>query len=390
MKIAFHVARGDPWQAGLAHLQNFIFALKQTYGNDLTLCLLAPRTKSARYSIPNDLSQQVDEIIDIPAFERWTALWAMDLAVKLTFSRDVRGSRALRSHRIDVIFGMWIQYTYDKIPTLSWIPDFQHVHLPEMFSARERVKRDQAFLRTAKLSTRIVLMSESVKKDFQAFAPSYAHKARVLKTASRIPASVYEVDPKFVVDQYHLPDKFFYLPNQFWKHKNHELVFQALKILKDRGSRIFVACSGYQGDYRHPSYFSDLLQKVSRWGIRDQIAFLGLIPRYSMFQLMRQSVCVLNPSLFEGFGLTIDEARSVGKQVIMSDILAHREQNPPGAVFFDPQDCEGLAQKLEKIWYEIPPGPDMKLESEARQSLPGRIRACAESFMSVVREVINR
>jgi len=375
------------WRAGITWPQSLLSALKQTYGNDVTLCLLAPSTK---YSLPNDLSRVIDEIIGIPVFQRLTPLWAMDRALKLTFSRDVIGSRALRSHRINVMFGPGIQYIYDKIPTLSWIPDFQHVHLPEMFSARERAQRDQEFLRTSKLSTRIVLMSEAVKKDFQAFTPMYAHKARVLRTASYIPASVYETDPKLIIDKYHLPEKFVYLPNQFWKHKNHELVFQALNILKDRGSRIFVACDGYQGDYRHPTYFQELVHKVCRWSVREQIAFLGLLPRDHMFQLMRQSVCVLNPSLFEGFGLTVDEARSIGKRVLISDIPAHREQNPLGALFFDPRDCEDLAQKLEKIWYEIPPGPDMKLESEARQSLPGRIRACAESFMSVVREVIYR
>ena len=386
MKIAFHVVGGDMWRAGITWPQSLLCALKQTYGNALTLCLSAPSTNN----VPGDLSRVVDEIIDIPAFHRLTPLRGIDRALKLIFSRDVIESWVLRNHRIDVIFGVWIQYTYDKMPTLSWIPDFQHVHLPEMFSSKERLQRDQAFLRTAKLSTRIVLMSKAVKKDFQAFTPMYAHKARVLKTASYIPASVYEADPKLIIDKYHLPEKFIHLPNQFWKHKNHELVFQALKILKDGGSRIFVACCGYQGDYRHPSYFSDLLQKVSRWGIRDQIAFLGLLPRDHTLQLMRQSVCVLNPSLFEGFGLTVDEARSIGKRVLISDIPAHREQNPPEAVFFDPRDCEDLARKLEKIWYDTPPGPDMKLESEARQSLPERIRLCAESFMSVVQEVINR
>ncbi len=103
--------------------------------------------------------------------------------------------------------------------------------------------------------------------------------------------------------------------------------------------------------------------------------------------LMRQAICVLNPSLFEGFGLTVDEARSLGKRALLSDIPAHREQDPPKANYFDPYNSEDLAEKLRMIWRDAEPGPDIELELEARQSLVGRIHACAESFMSVVSEV---
>lgn len=85
----------------------------------------------------------------------------------------------------------------------------------------------------------------------------------------------------------------------------------------------------------------------------------------------------------------MDEAKSIGKQVLLSDIPVHREQNPPKAVFFDPLDCKNLTNKLEKIWCETPPGSDVRLEAKARQRAPERIHMCAKSFMAVVREVID-
>ena len=204
------------------------------------------------------------------------------------------------------------QYTH----LLSWIPDFQHIRLPEMFSALERRQRDWIFLRTAKMCTRTILMSQSVKKDFEIFAPQFVGKARVLQAVSYIPESIYEANLKSALNLYHLPEKFVYIPNQFWRRSiDHEMVFRALKILKERDVRVFVVCSGYPGDYRHPSYFCRFVVKLFSWGIRDQVALLGMIPRNHIFMLMRQAICVLNPSLFEGFGLTIDEARSLGKRV---------------------------------------------------------------------------
>ena len=102
---------------------------------------------------------------------------------------------------------------------------------------------------------------------------------------------------------------------------------------------------------------------------------------------MRQAICVLNPSLFEGFGLTVDEAKSIGKRVLVSDIPAHREQDPPSAIFFDPYSYEDLAERLTAIWRATPPGPDIELERDARESIRNRLRAFADSFISIVREV---
>lgn len=117
--------------------------------------------------------------------------------------------------------------------------------------------------------------------------------------------------------------------------------------------------------------------------------FLGWIPRDHVFQLMCQSVCVLNPSLFEGFGLSVDGARSVGKRLLLSDMPAHREQRAPRSVFFDPRNTDQLAEELGKIWRDTCPGIHLELELEARKSLPERLAACAESFIAVIREVAS-
>ncbi len=86
---------------------------------------------------------------------------------------------------------------------------------------------------------------------------------------------------------------------------------------------------------------------------------------------------------------TVDEARSVGKQVLLSSIPAHCEQNPPEATFFDPHNCADLAEKLGHTWGKTVPGPDVNLELEARQNLPSRLRAYATGFVSIAREAIG-
>ena len=49
---------------------------------------------------------------------------------------------ALKRHEVDVLFGSCLLARYPTVATLSWIPDFQHVHLPSLFSEQERADRD--------------------------------------------------------------------------------------------------------------------------------------------------------------------------------------------------------------------------------------------------------
>ncbi len=102
---------------------------------------------------------------------------------------------------------------------------------------------------------------------------------------------------------------------------------------------------------------------------------------------MRQALCVLNPSLFEGWSSTVEEAKSLGKSLLLSALPVHREQNRAGTLFFDHQDPEDLAIKLETIWQDGSPGPDLRLEAMARQALPERLRQFGEAFLSIVSEV---
>jgi len=101
---------------------------------------------------------------------------------------------------------------------------------------------------------------------------------------------------------------------------------------------------------------------------------------------MRQSVATLNPSLFEGWSTTVEEARSIGKRVVLSDICVHLEQDPPGATYFDRNNPDDLAHKLYELWQELTPGPDIVMETKARESLPARLAEFGERFFSIAKE----
>jgi glycosyltransferase involved in cell wall biosynthesis len=384
LKIALETMGGQQWYSGQVLLHNLVFGVRQLRLHDVELALISSQEEGTL----RDYAQSIgmEGYLHYHKPRRWSMRELTNGLYKRLFHSDRFLEKILRENGINVLFGPVLLFNCSGVATLSWLWDFQHTHLPEMFSKEERSNRDSNFMQSAKSATRIIVLSEAVKKDFQDFAPLHASKARVLSPISRIPEITYESDPGTIVRLYHLPDKFVYLPNQFWKHKNHELVFRAVKNLKEKGIKVTVVCTGYPGDYRHSGYFASLWQKVSEWDLRRQIIYLGLIPYAHVLSLIRQSVCVINPSRFEGWGMTVDEARSVGKRALVSDIPAHREQNSPGAIYFSPEDCQDLEAKLAQIWNNTASGPDEEFEREARLKLPERLSSYAQAFVSISRE----
>jgi glycosyltransferase involved in cell wall biosynthesis len=384
MKIALAPMGDERWMAGEVIVRNILRTVAEIQPPDLRLSLVSVGDvddAQLRERYPDAF-----EYLVWPTPRRFSREWAARKISARLLSTDSVAAAFLKRHEVNVLFGSCLLARYPTVATLSWIPDFQHIHLPHLFSAQERADRDATFRRTAELSTRVVLLSHAVKADFDRLLPSHAAKGRVLSPISRIPPHIYGSDPGEVVKEYNLPPKFFYLPNQFWQHKNQELVFSALRNLKQRGVEVNVVCSGFPGDHRSLRHFASLWENVSRWNIRDQIIYLGLIPHDDVLRLMRQTICVLNPSQFEGWGISVDEARSVGKRVLASALPSHREQQAPGAIYFDPRNVDELEQRMKEIWVDAVPGPDRVLEEAARVALPQRLRNYGEQFIAISRE----
>ena len=79
---------------------------------------------------------------------------------------------------------------------------------------------------------------------------------------------------------------------------------------------------------------------------------LGKSPYQDVQALTIESKALINPSLFEGWSTIVEEAKSLGKRIILSDINVHKEQNPDGGIYFPVHDAEKLAKIMIDIWNE--------------------------------------
>lgn len=272
----------------------------------------------------------------------------------------------------DVVFPNWNVPPRTAAAQLHWIPDLQHRRLRGTFSRTERLKRELAFVRFALPARRIVVSSEAVRRDAARAYPPFRRKLWVLRFTTAIPPGLAETDPSEALARYDLEPGYLFLPNQFWKHKNHAVAFAAAAQL----GRVLV-CTGATDDYRDPAYFGRVTA-----GLPDTVRILGVVPRADYLQLLRGAAAVVQPSRFEGWSSVVEDARAFGKPIALSDIAVHREQSPRGAYFFDPDDPAALARAVDAAVLE---GPLPEAEALAAQS--ERVTAYGRAFAALVAEL---
>ena len=304
---------------------------------------------------------------------------------------DMLMSRFLRRQGIALMSHSGQLGARAELPTIGWLPDFQHRRMPEFFDSAEIAARDRGYGRIAEQCSTVVLSSVDAQRDLAEFVPAALPSSRVLHFVSGYAGGAMVVPDEAALRRRHaLVGPYFHLPNQFWAHKNHRVVIDALALLKARGQLAQVVCTGQTKDSRRPAYFDELMRHAADAGVADRFRVLGLVPYEELAGLMRHAIAVVNPSLFEGWSTSVEEAKSLGLTVVLSDIAVHREQAPERGVFFAARDAQSLAEALMQVQQGFSPDVEDAHRSRARASLPARFAAFGAQYQAIVLETLAR
>lgn len=119
---------------------------------------------------------------------------------------------------------------------------------------------------------------------------------------------------------------------------------------------------------------------ICRFGLERSVALLGHVTDLELAALYRGARFLVQPSIYEGFGLPLLEAMTLGCPVIASDIPAHREVLGEAGEYFNPLDSSALAEKMRAL-----------SAGQARASLivKGQARAARFTWEAAAKRVIE-
>lgn len=373
------------WRGGINYYNNLIRCYQQNPDPEIEVIVLTDRRdelakcQSVGIEIHQCPELQLDGVWNGPRRK-------LRHALRRHYGYDPMLLKAMKRHAVDLISHISIG-RQKTINTLPWWPDFQHKALPHLFSAEECMMRDSEISNSATWG-QILLSSEAAARDFRTYYPELASvKTNILHFAS---SAALDVIPKSRAElglQYPVAEPYFFLPNQFWKHKNHEVVISAL--LESR-AEIRVICSGAMSDRRDVGYVPGLMKRVSEKGLSDRFVCLGEVPYDVVVSLMHHSMAVLQPSLFEGWSTSVEESKALCKRIILSNIDVHREQAPERGFYFSPQSAEELAQAMEQAYRDFDPAVEEQAYSRRQPCSLVAKRHFSAEYARIIRRVCDQ
>lgn len=385
IRVGFVLVCDEGWLGGINYFKNLLNAIHSLPDRKIEPVIITGH--NADPTLRNNFPDV--EIVQTGLVEFRKIRWIVRQGYKYLFSYDRFLEELLIQNDISVLSHSGCIGTNAKIPTIGWIPDFQHLRLPEFFSKKEVEFRNNELAKLCQLCSCVLLSSYSAQKDLADFAPSSISKSKVLQFVAGLSEVTNIPGIESLEKRYKFSGPYFHIPNQFWIHKNHRVVIDALRILKSNGRKVLVLATGNPHDRRQPDYFDSLIDYAKESNVLDCFKVLGVVPYSDLVALMQNSVSLINPSLFEGWSTTVEEAKSTGKRIILSDIPVHREQDPRGGVFFDPGNPNELAEAIWSLSSSRDHDAELKLAEMACEALPERRNKFAKEFEGIVLSLVG-
>lgn len=234
---------------------------------------------------------------------------------------------------------------------IRYLYDCQHKYYPEFFSENEINCRDNYFQEMVK--EYCIVNSMDAKNDFVKYYNANPNKMFALPFTPKIKEEYILYENQNVLNKYKLPKRYFLMSCQFWLHKNHSTLFKAFKEFSkiQQFSDIELVCTGTMEEPRKPEYINELKSLIKDLGIKNKVHLLGCIPKKDQMEIIKNSIAVINTTLFEGGpgGGSTWDACALGVRSLISDIPVNLEIKNDLVYFFKAKDSNSLCNQMQKI-----------------------------------------
>lgn len=372
----------NSWLGGNIYLSNLIDQIKKN-SIDIKPIILT----NYNYS-KNNLSYFKNVKIIQSNFFSNTFLSRLKNKLQIIFlGKDIALENYLIKNKIDILSHFFVTGRNSKIKSLFWIPDFQEIYNLKYISFKRKLMRKINLLYAIKNSFNIILSSNTVKNDLKKIHPIVSNKAVVFKPFFETPD---KIKNKKILIKYNIKKKFFLLPNQYWKHKNHFLVLNILKEINlNQKQDIQIVSTGYFYDHRFPEYKNEILKYIEANKLNDSFKILGIIPYEDLMDLMHLAIAVINPSKSEGWSSTVEQAKSIGKMVLLSNLKVHKEQAPYRSFYFNVNNKKTLKERIIQLHKNYNLIKEKKKMHYAKTKMNNVKKKFSIEYINYIRKITN-
>jgi len=270
------------------------------------------------------------------------------------------------------------------LPVLVSVHDLMHryePHFPET-SGRGRSRYRDAYLRRlCQRANGVLVDSELGKRQVQ---ESYGTPAGKLFVLPYIPPDYLSQPDGGVADfekRYGLPPKYVFYPAQFWQHKNHVRLIDAIAEVRPHHPDICLVLAGSKNNG-----YDAARREVAKLGLERHVWFAGYVPEGDMAEFYRRARALVLPTLFGPTNIPPIEAFALGCPVAVSGIYGMPEQVGDAGLLFDPHSVADIAHAIGQLWGDDDLCEKLRARGKARAAAWGPAQFAA-ALQHIVRQV---
>jgi glycosyltransferase involved in cell wall biosynthesis len=272
---------------------------------------------------------------------KWPYLWTqMGLSLELLF------------HPVDKLFvpAHTVPIVHPR-NTVVTIHGLEYEFCPEAYSFRAKIYMRSVIKNSCRWAEKIIAVSENTKKDLMKLYKVPENKITVIyegygNKKSEILNPKSEINSKFQIPN----SKFLLFIGRLEERKNIVGIIKAFEILKEQYKlphKLVLAGKFGYGEEK-------IKEELKNVNYMKDIILTGYVSEEEKCELLRNADVFLFPTFYEGFGIPILEAQSVGCPVVAGNNssipeVVNLEAGLPSAVLVDPKNAEEIADAAYKL-----------------------------------------
>lgn len=271
----------------------------------------------------------------------------------------------------------------DGIKTVTTVLDVAYRLFPKYFDLKYRIGFDMNTKIAVSRSNRVISISESTKSDIIKYYKTDPEKIDVIYLSSRMNELNSDQDKAGLCKKFSIRMPYLLFVGAVQPRKNIARLVEAFEIAKEKDNSLNLVICGEDGWLSEKIY-----NKIKTSKFKNDIMLTGGVSEKDLASLYKNSLMFILPSLYEGFGIPVLEAMSMGIPVIIPKNSSFPEIAGVAGIYINEYDKNDIADKIIMLAH------DRRLRSELSELGKARAkvfswRACAEKHLAVFESFIS-
>lgn len=239
-------------------------------------------------------------------------------------------------HKIDIVHSLHYSFPliHFRAKRVVTVHDMTFFLFPEVHEKIKRIYFRWFIAQAVRHVDKIICVSDSTAADLKKYFPRLSkQKVEVIKLACSVPAKI-EKSP--------YPSPYIAFIGTLEPRKNINLLIEAFAHAGLPDYKLVVV--GKKG-----WFYQEIFDLVQRCRLDEQVVFTGFVSDEQKYAILKSATLFVYPSIYEGFGLPILEALTLGIPTITSNVSSMPEVAGQAALLVNPNSVTELTQAMIKL-----------------------------------------